>query len=274
MNCDLLSQVCPDARLQGTVQALFVEGKFDVCNPASYPTNFKDLKTISGFSIQQEPEFEDRYKYTCGKKEIVGKTVKQNSLMFQTTLMDLTLSNIKLILRGKDTSTTTQSTFGSQGVDPLDFSTIPSDSNQTYFLTDSSNGVPTSIYNIISLIITSEGTPLVEGVDYVVRRNIGAIKFITTQNTILDVNLTAPQMELRQAELGAASVTQGFMRILYFPTEDTTGNPCEPEMIIDAVGFISFEDEIGMNVDETTEAAMNFSITGNPRITDLRQLTN
>ena len=274
MNCDLLSQVCPDARLQGTVQALFVEGKFDVCNPASYPTNFKDLKTISGFSIQQEPEFEDRYKYTCGKKEIVGKTVKQNSLMFQTTLMDLTLSNIKLLLRGKDTATLSQFGPGISLADPLDFSTVPSDSNQTYFLTDSSSGSPVSIYNIESILITSGGTPLVEGVDYVVRKNIGAIKFITTQNAILDINVTAGTLTVNQVDLGAASVTQGFMRILYFPTEDTTGNPCEPEMIIDAVGFISFEDEIGMNVGETTEAAMNFSITGNPRVTDLRQLTD
>ena len=274
MNCDLLSQVCPDARLQGTVQALFVEGKFDVCNPASYPTNFKDLKTISGFSLQQEPEFEDRYKYTCGKKEIVGKTVKQNSLMFQTTLMDLTLNNIKLILRGKDVSTTAQTALTATTIDPLDFSTVASISDQIYFLSDSSNGSPVALYNIESLIITSEGTPLVEGVDYVFRKSIGAVKFITVQNTILDINVTAEATILNQVELGSANVTQGFMRILYFPTEDTIGNPCEPEMIIDAVGFISFEDEIGMNVDETAEAAMNFSITGNPRITDLRQLTD
>ena len=274
MNCDLLSQVCPDARLQGTVQALFVEGKFDVCNPASYPTNFKDLKTISGFSIQQEPEFEDRYKYTCGKKEIVGKTVKQNSLMFQTTLMDLTLSNINLILRGKDVSSVVQPTLTAHTIDPLDFSTVPSVAEQLYFLSDSSSGSPVSLYNIETLIISDAGTPLVEGVDYVFRKSIGAVKFITTQDTVLDINVTAEATTPKQVELGSANVTQGFMRILYFPTEDTIGNPCEPEMILDAVGFISFEDELGMNVDETAEATMNFSITGNPRITDLRQLTD
>lgn len=273
MSCDLLEQVCPDARWQGTTQVLFAEGKFNACNPSQYPTEFKDLKTVSAFSLQQEPEIEERYKYVCGKKEIADQVIKENGFDFQTTLMDLTKDNLKLLFRGKDAEAIAQPALAAQAIDNIDFSGQPSSTEKLYFLTDSSGGQPRSVYSVTGLVISDNGVPLVEGTDYVFRKSIGAVKFLTVQNALLSVEVTAEQTNVIPIDLGGRNTFEGFVRVLYYPSKDTIGDQCEPEIIIDAVGFISFEDELGMGVDDASEAAMKFSVSGTPRLTDLRVLS-
>jgi len=270
--CDLLETICPDARLQGTIQALFAEGKFNPCLANSAPTQFCNLKTISGFSIQQEPETETRYKWSCGKKEVVGKIVKEDGFMLQTTLQDLTIPNIKRIMRGKDVTPIAQGALTAQAIDSFDFSAKSSESDDLYFLTDSSSGAKLPVYNVTALILSTGGVPLVEGTDFVFRKTMGAVKFLTSQNSIVAVEVTASVTNTTPLELGGSNVTEGWLRVMYFPTQDTVGDQCEPEMFIDAAGFINFEEELGFNLDEPAEAQMSFEVSGNPVLTDLRNL--
>ncbi len=271
--CDLLQKVVPDARIRGTVKVLFAEGEFSSCHGADAPDALEDLATTTGFELQQEPEKEPRYKYVCGKKEIVDQIVKENGFKLAGTLMDLDSGNLKRLLRGKEVTTAPQLEMSAQAIDSFDFTAVPSNSGKNYTLNDSSTGTKTQVLNITSLIIDNGGVPLVEGTDFVYEKSFGSIKFLTVQNSLLTVSVDATATNVAPFEIGATSVRRGFMRVLYYPTVDTIGDQCEPEVQIDVVGFLNFEDSITFSDDSDAEAAITFDVTGRPRLIDLRQLS-
>lgn len=274
MSCDLLQLTVPDARLQGTVRLLFKEGKFNGCVPSNEPIDFDDLASTSGFSIPQEPEIEPRYKFVCGKKEIADLVVKENGLAVQAILHDLTPKNIKRLLRGKDTVALAQAAINAQAIDDFDFATTPSEVGKNYRLTDSSTGTRQPILNASAVIITTgdPATPLVEGTDYVFMKKFGHVRFLTPQTTLLSVEVSADATNITPYELGAAAPIQGWLKVLYYPTVDTVGDQCEPEIMLDSVGFISFEDALEIGEDSAAEPTLKFTVQSNMKVTDLRVL--
>jgi hypothetical protein len=270
--CDLLELVKPDSRLQGTIRLFFAAGNYNLCKPSEAPTVFEDLASTSGFSIPQEPEIEPRYKYACGRREVVDMVVRENGFSINAILHDLTLENLKKLYRGSDAEAFSQADLASQAIDGFDFSTTPSSSESLYFLTDSSSGSKTSVMNVTSLIISNSGVPLVEGEDYVYMKTFGAVKFLTTQNTVLTVEVSASATDTTPLDLGGNAPIKGWLRALYYPTVDTVGDQCEPEMMIDQVGFLSFEDTLEISDESTSEPTMVFTVSGTSRVTDLRSL--
>lgn len=271
-SCDLLQITVPDARLQGTVKLLFAEGKFNGCNPNNEPVEFRDLASTSGFSIPQEPEMEPRYKYVCGKKEVVDIVVKENGLMISAILHDLTPENIKHLMRGKDLATQSQPALVAQPVDDLDFSEKNSTNDKIYRITDSSTGAKTPVLNVTSCIISNNGVPLIDGTDYVFSRAFGGIRFLKVQDSLLSVEVEASATNVTPYELGAEQPVQGWLKVLYYPTVDTIGEQCEPEVMLDQVGFIKFEDALEISEDSTSEPTLNFAVSGNVKVTDMRNL--
>ena len=273
-NCDLFNKYLDNEELQGTAQILFAEGKFDVCKPADEPTVFCEIGNTSGFTIDQEPDVQFRERFSCGRMTKGAPIVKENGLKASAPVRALHRRNLKLLLRGEDETAVAQSALNAQAVDAMDFTTTPADLDKHYFITDSSTGTKVKIYNVTDVTIDNAGTPLVNGVDYVFRKAIGAIKFLTAQTANLTVTVTASAKTVTPLKVGAGSMTEGWIKILYFPTESSTDDQCEPEVILDGPGYMTFQDSVEINYEGSTEANLTFDFKDTVRVEDLREVAS
>jgi len=255
-----------DSALSGTWKCLFSEGNHD-SDPALDPVYY-DFGNVAGFGLTQETTTRPRNSYECGRTVLDQTIIQDQKIGGTSTLKEFPPDTIKALYRGADGENHAQTALAAVEVDDLEFSTTPAEIGRFYQLTNGGK----KIFKVTNLTLTAGATTLSENTDYKVEKITGMVRFLTAQTADITVTVTAAAFDQSPILLQEGDIRRGKFRFLYFPVKPTDGSPCSPEMIIDSLGEIVFDQELTIAVDSDTEASVAYNFTGTPELWDLRNL--
>ena len=255
-----------DAALSGTWKALFAEGDF-VATPTLVPVYYA-FGNLGPVSLNQEVTKRPRYRYECGAKVLDTNIIQEQKVMMEAQHLTFPKETLDVLLRAQDGAAYGQDALSAAVVDPLAFDTTAAVIGRFYQLYNS--GKP--IFKITALTLTVSATPLVDGTDYVLEKATGMVRILTAQTAEVVVTATASAYDDAPMTLHQTDFRKGKLRFLYFPAKETNGVPCEPEIIIEGVGEVVFEEGFTIGSEDDAQPNVGYEFTDEPVIYDLRTL--
>jgi hypothetical protein len=255
-----------DAALSGTWKALFAEGDFST-TPTLDPIYY-DFGNLGPVALNQELTTRPRYRYECGQKVLDQTLIQEQAVTIDAQMLTFPRETLNILFRGEEGDAYGQASLAAVEVDTLAFATTPAVIGRFYQLTNADK----KIFNVTDLTLTEGANTLVEGTDYVLEKVTGMVRFLTAQTADVTVTVTADAFDEKAITLHQSDVRTGKFRLLYFPAKETNGAACEPEIIIDGIGEVVFEEGLTIGSESDAEPNVGIKFTDDPEIYDLRTL--
>jgi hypothetical protein len=194
-----------------------------VFNPT--PQEWMPLGNTPTFSITMEPQKQDHYSSKCGQRTKDRSVVTQMNRTASFEMEDINPDNMRLAFFGVKTEVTNAAAAG------LTETITAAQKGYVYSLgVDATN--PLGVRNIDNVTITSGGTPLVEGTDFVVDKAAGAISLLLGGTVIpatgADIDVTYDVVSSTYAEVASSSKSViAALRFIPCLDEDSEMRPVE-----------------------------------------------
>lgn len=188
---NLFPRLVESAVLAGaTVECWFSEG---ACTPAEARTRgFMRIGNIVGCTPQVETQGIDSFASIRGRRRLLKHTETQLRRSYQLDNNILDLTALAIEYRGDKETGFTQEAYAAAAVDDMDFSAAPSVANKGYPLQDTGKRVR-QVTTVT--IVDSAAAELTEDTDFSVDKVHGMIFFLTKQELVLTVTVTAAAID-------------------------------------------------------------------------------
>lgn len=258
-------------RLKGTHRLLFAAG----ATIANYATiGLRDIGNVVDLGIQPNTEKFEDFDMIGGRKVPLPPDYLSQITDFNVKVNDLGRDNLKLMLRGEDSTAIAQAALETEAIDELDFSVDDPVEGLYYQLTNNGEAV----YSITAITIDDGEEPvvveLVEGADFELIPAVGLIRFTAAgvakaTGLVLNITVTAEAFSATPFEVGRAAPVDGIGMILTHVQKHSQINPA---FILKPFGcYIEYEEALTITADANAESTLKVRVTNPvPEFVDFR----